>query len=415
MRPHHARITLHNATLVLPAGVERARLHIAGGRIAAHASPGAWALDLRDHLIFPGLVNAHDHLHLNNVPPLPQQAPFPNSYAWIAAFERYFDDPAVAAAVAVPKATRFWQGGLKNLLAGVTTVAHHDSWHPALDDPAFPLRVLRDFGWSHSLGLGLEARDLGLEAHGKPQAASRKPLPRYGPPVVASFRATPPERPWIIHLAEGTDAIAAAELALLDGLGCLGANTVLVHGAGLSAADMELTIVRGAAVVWCPASNIALLGRTLDPRRLAGAGRLALGSDSRQSGARDLLDELRVAAAQSDLDPHALLRLATTGAAGVLRLPDAGALLPGYPADLLIIRDQGGDPYAQLVDITRKSIRAVVRGGRPVIADPDLAEWFAMCDVEAAEATLDGQPKLIARTLARAEAVALETGLVIVG
>jgi cytosine/adenosine deaminase-related metal-dependent hydrolase len=400
-------ITLHNATLVLPAGVERAQLHIADGRIAAHASQDAWRLDLRDHLIFPGLVNAHDHLHLNNVPPLPQPAPFPNSYAWIAAFERYFDDPAVAAAVAVPKATRFWQGGLKNLLAGVTTVAHHDPWHPALDDPAFPVRVLRDFGWSHSLGLG-------LEIHGKPQVSSLKPLPCYGPPVVESFRATPPGRPWIIHLAEGTDAVAAAELALLDGLGCLGPNTVLVHGAGLRAADMELTIARGAAVVWCPASNIALLGRTLNPRRLARAGRLALGSDSRLSGARDLLDELRVAAAQSDLDPPALLRLATTGAARVLRLPDAGALLPGRPADLLIVRDRGGDVYTQLLDITRNQIRAVVRDGRPAIADCNLAEWFAMCAVEAVEATLDGQPKLIARTLARAEAVALETGLDIV-
>src|SRR5262249_41594835 len=140
------------------------------------------------------------------------------------------------------------------------------------------------------------------------------PLPRYGPPVVMSFAATPEQRPWIVHLAEGTDAVAAAELSRLDALGCLAANTVLVHGAGLSVADVERVVAGGAAVVWCPSSNLGMLGRTLNPRRLFDAGRLALGSDSRLTGARDMLDELRVAAAHSDLAPRELLRLATSDA-----------------------------------------------------------------------------------------------------
>jgi cytosine/adenosine deaminase-related metal-dependent hydrolase len=404
--------TIRHATLVRPDRIERAPLHLAGGRIASEPPTGAWALDLRDHLVFPGLINAHDHLHLNTIPRLPQERPFPNSYAWITAYQAYFADPHVAAAVAIAKPLRYVQGGLKNLLAGATTVAHHDPWHPTLDDSAFPVGLLRDFGWSHSLGLGIENEKLKIENESNFQfSIFNSQLPRYGPPVVESFAATPATQPWIIHLAEGTDAVAVAELTWLDQLGCLAGNTALVHGAGLTAADIERVIARDAAVIWCPSSNLSMLSRTLDPRRLFDAGRLALGSDSRLTGARDLLDELRVAAAHSDLVPRELLRLVTSAARAILRLPDLGDLEARQRADLLILRDTGGDPYQQLIDLQRKDICVVVRNGAPLIADPNFADWFAVCDIEAVPVLLDGQPKLLSRALAQPEVIALELGL----
>jgi Amidohydrolase family len=391
----HADIYLRNATVVRPERVGTQALSVAAGRIAAQPSPAAWALDLRDHLIFPGLINAHDHLQLNNIPPLPHAAPFPNSYAWIDAFQPHFQQPAVAASVGVHEALRLWQGGLKSLLCGATTVAHHDPWRATLDDPAFPVRLLCRFGWSHSLGLG-------DATHG----------PRYGPSIVESYAATPPEWPWIMHLAEGTDALAAAELAQLARLGCLSSNTVLVHGVGLTITDIDRIIACDAAVVWCPSSNIGMLGRTLDPRRLFDAGRLALGNDSRLTGAQDLLAELRVAAAHSDLTPAELLRLVTHDASRVLALPEVGGLDPGQCADLLIGRAEDDDPYRVLLGLRRGDIRAVVRDGVPVIADPDFAEWFAVCGVPTTRVTLDGCPKLIATALlGPPEAAALEPGL----
>jgi cytosine/adenosine deaminase-related metal-dependent hydrolase len=165
-------------------------------------------------------------------------------------------------------------------------------------------------------------------------------------------------------------------------------------------------------VVWCPASNLTILGQTLAPRRLFVVGRLALGTDARLSGARDLLDELRVAAAQSDLSPSELLRLVTADAARVLFMPEVGGLAPGQRANLLIMRDDGGDdPAAQLLARRRADLRAVVRDGKPAIADPDLAWWFAAAGVETVPVMLDGRRKLLARALAPPEAVALEPGL----
>lgn len=383
-----ANTRLCHAATVAPEGVSRATLSINAGRVDASAAPSAYSVDLRDHLVFPGLINAHDHLHVNAIPPLPAHAPFPNSYAWIAAFQAHFTTPAVVAALQVPKALRMRHGALKNLLAGTTCVAHHDPWHPALDEDDFPVALLRDYGWSYALG-----------------------WPDYGPPLQESFAATSPDRPWLIHLAEGTDAVAQAELALLDQFGCLAGNSVLIHGVGLSGQDVERVIAKGAAVVWCPGSNLALLGRTLDPRRLCAAGRVALGSDSRVSGARDLLQELAGVIDRYELSTTQLLQLVTTQAAQILRMPSRGHLSPGAHADMVIVEDLGGDPVRSLVGIERSRIRAVLRGGVPRIADPDFADWFAEAGVDTVSVTLDGKPKLLDRSLAEPALLALEPGL----
>jgi hypothetical protein len=381
-------VSLCRAISLTPDGVSRAPLPIRAGRIGSSLAARAWRLDLHDHLIFPGLINAHEHLHVNAVPPLEVGTPFANSYAWISAFQAHFEKPAVIASLRVPKEVRLRHGALKNLLAGTTCVAHHDPWHHALDATNFPVALLRDYGWSYALG-----------------------WPGYGPPARQSFAATPADRPWLIHLAEGTDAIAQTELSQLDQLGCLASNSVLIHGVGLRERDIDRVIARGAAVVWCPTSNQTLLGRTLDPRRLCAAGRLALGSDSRLSGARDLLEELGAAAARGELNSSQLLGLVTTQAARILRLPSHGSLVPGAPADLVIVEDRAGDPADSLVGIRRSQIRAVVRNGVPWIADPDFAEWFAVAGMDAVAVTLDGKPKLLAGPLAEPALLALEPGL----
>src|SRR3546814_12407871 len=144
-------------------------------------------------------------------------------------------------------------GALSNLRAGTICVAHRDPWHAVFYVPGFPVAVLREDGWAYAPG-----------------------WPGDGPDVRRSFLRTPPDRPWIIHLAEGTDAVARAELARLEAIGCLAPNSVLVHAVGLRKPDVERVIERNAAVVWSPASNHALLGRTMHPRPLLSPGRLAL-------------------------------------------------------------------------------------------------------------------------------------------
>jgi cytosine/adenosine deaminase-related metal-dependent hydrolase len=369
-------------------------LLLADGLVAESIAAGVprYAVDLPGHLVFPALVNAHDHLQLNAFARPDGIGLKANSYDWIDALRPRLDEPAVKAVRRIPSATRAWHGGLKNLLSGTLLVAHHDPWEEVFDAPDFPVDVLSAFGWSHSLGLA----------------------DRYGPSVAGSFAATPPANPWFIHLAEGVDAVAAAELSRLEDLGAFGPNGVFVHGLGLAPADVARVVERGAGVVWCPSSNLFMFGRTLDPAPLAANGALALGTDSRLTGAFDLLSELRTAAANGDLSPLEILRLATSSAARLLRAPGAGGLAPAQRADLVVLRDPGGDPSAALLSATRADLRAVIRRGAPVLADPDFAGWFEAAGVPVVAIRLDGHPKLCAASALRLrEAVALEPGLVV--
>ncbi|HPA50992.1 MAG TPA: amidohydrolase family protein [Thermoanaerobaculia bacterium] len=391
MDPHAPPTLLTGARVVGPEGERRADVRLEEGRVSREAigRAGDLVVPLDGHLLFPGLLNAHEHLGLNAFPEADAGGPRASAYDWIDALQPLLASDSFREVKRVDEALRARHGALKNLLSGVTTVAHHDPWLAEMGDPSFPVRVVHPYGWCHSL------RFAG----------------RYGPTVAEALAATPAGARFFVHLAEGTDAEAAGELSRLERLGGLGPATVLVHGVGLGEAGVARVIERGAAVVWCPASNLRVLGATLDPRALLAVGRLALGSDSRLSGASDLLAELGVARESAGLEPEELLRLVTTAAAAVLGRPDAGHLSAGAVADVVVVRDEGGDPAGALTDLPRARLRAVVLGGVPRVADADLRPWLEAAGVPVRHVLLDGVPKVVDARLFTEEASALEPGL----
>jgi cytosine/adenosine deaminase-related metal-dependent hydrolase len=179
----------------------------------------------------------------------------------------------------------------------------------------------------------------------------------------------------MIHAGEGVDAAARAEFERLDELYCIDRRTLLVHALGFDQAQFARLVALGAGAVWCPSSNLFLFGRTLDPRRLFAAGRLALGSDSRLSGARDLLEELREARRASHIDAVVFESLVTRDNARLLRLTDRGDLGAGLLADLVVI-----PAHATLADLDRRDLRLVMLGGRMVYGD---AEYYRALEAPA--------------------------------
>lgn len=348
-------------------GAGGASLSTAGGRIVAMSD--GLRVDLRGARLLPGLINAHDHLQLNaGLPRLKFRAAYSNASEWIADITpRLSTDSRLLAHRAMPRAQRLFMGGLKNLLSGVTTVAHHDPRDAALDE-GFPIDVPALGGWAHSLALD------GEEA------------------VRASHRCALPGRPWIVHAGEGIDLAAALEFDRLEALGCITAQTLLVHGLGLSAAQQRRLAEAGAGLIWCPGSNLHLFGRTLDPDWMFERGRLALGSDSRISGGRDLLSELALVRELAGWGDEHLESWVTEGSARLLGLPDRGRLDVGLRADLVAL--PAGLPLASA---TRADLRLVVVAGRPLYADPDLGEALGLVPVR-----VDGRLKSLAPSLVQA-------------
>jgi cytosine/adenosine deaminase-related metal-dependent hydrolase len=236
--------------------------------------------------------------------------------------------------------------------------------------------------------------------------------------VQASYRATPAQWPWIIHLAEGVDGQAAAEFEQLAQLGLLQPNTVLVHGVGLASEQRQALIDRGGGLIWCPGSNHFLFGRTACVAELAQVGKVALGSDSRLSGEFDLLAELRVAAATNQVPPAALLGLVTELPARLLRLQGGqGELRVNGVADLVLLPPAGGaDPFEHFLNLERSHLELVLLAGRPLVASPWLEAVFKATRTLSGRVQVDGVEKLMPRQLAirLAGAAAREPGFEVV-
>ena len=362
-------------------------LRVCGARIAAlNNQPEAAdaVVDLHGDRLLPGLINAHDHLQLNSLPNHETSRFYQHARDWIAEVDgRRRTDAQFAAGASVARDERLLLGGLKNLLSGVTTVAHHDPLYPFLTHSSFPISVVREYGWSHSLYIDGEQS------------------------VAASYLATPAAWPWIVHAAEGQDAAAANEFERLETLGCLKSNTLLVHGVALDQAQRVRLMAAGGALIWCPSSNMRLFGKTAEVADLVSQHRVALGTDSRLSGTRDLLDELRFTAILSGLDEATLEGLVTHVSARLLHLPDRGALRPGLRADLVVL--PAGTNFR---DAARSRIRLVMIDGVARYGDPEYV-MQASSGTGWSRVLVDGLPKLLDGNLSNllAGASAHEPGL----
>jgi cytosine/adenosine deaminase-related metal-dependent hydrolase len=329
--------------------------------------------------MIPGLINAHDHLELNTFKRLKYRPVYRHSRQWIEDIEARFEsDPDLTQPRRQSLADRLLVGALKNLLCGVTTVCHHNPFHKALRN-GYPLRVIKNYGFCHSLFRGEN--------------------------LVTSYRQTKATDPWIIHLAEGieADAEAQAEFEQLDQLGVLQANTVLVHGIGLTCGQRQRLIERGGGLIWCPGSNNFLFGQTARVRELAQAGKLALGSDSRLSGEFDMLAELQVAHATGQLSPQSLFHLVTVGAARLLRLREGGMgqIVEGGIADLVLLPPPvTTDPFAHLLHLNRSQLELVLLAGKPIIGSPPMQPVFEATKTKFVPVCLDGVEKLMSQKLA---------------
>jgi len=325
-------------------------------------------LCLEDHVLIPGLVNAHTHAAMSLMRGLSDDLPL----------MRWLEDhiwPAEAKHVS-PQFVR--DGTLlacAEMLRGGITCFNDMYFFPeaALEAAAAAgMRValgliVIDFPSAYAsdpadyLRKGLELRD----RHRENPLVSFCLAP-HAPYTVsdATFRkiatlAGEIDVPVHIHLHETRDEIARSlaehgvrPLERLRRLGLLGPGLIAVHAVHLEDAEIAQLAAHGASIVHCPSSNLKLASGFAPVAKMAAAGiNVAVGTDGAASNNRlDMFEEMRLAALLAKavagdaeaMPAHAALHAATLGGAAALGL-DAriGSIAPGKAADLAAVRLAG--------------------------------------------------------------------------
>ena len=155
-------------------------------------------------------------------------------------------------------------------------------------------------------------------------------------------------------------------LERLTKLGLLGPGLIAVHSVHVNEAEIQLLARHGCSVVHCPSSNLKLASGFAPVEAILKAGiNVALGTDGAVSNNRlDVFTEMRSAALlakavardASAFPAHAALRVATLGGARALGLSARiGSIEPGKRADLVAVHMRAPelapcyDPVSHLV------------------------------------------------------------------
>lgn len=288
-------------------------------------------IELSGATVFPGFINSHDHLDFNCYPQLGNGA-YKNYTEWGHDIHAKYAEE-IAAVKKTPESLRVQWGLYKNLLNGFTTVIHHGQKLYISDD------LVNVFQDCHSL------HSVAFEKNWKQRLNN-----------LFSFR-----KPYVIHAGEGTDERAEKEIDQLVQSNYLRKKLVAVHGVAMK--EEQAASFKG--LVWCPASNYFLLGKTAAIDRLKAKTTIVLGTDSTLTADWNLKKHITDAMHSGLVTEKELVQMLTTSPASLWGLHHKGIVAAGMDADLTIL---GGN---KLVDSV---LLLVIKQGEVVVVNEKLKQ-----------------------------------------
>ena len=347
-----------------PPVVSTSTLVVEGGRIV-DAAQRATARDCSGCVVVPGNVCAHTHLYSALARGMPYTLEPPDDFLQILQriwwrLDRSLDLPSICASAAV--------GGLDALLSGTTTLIDHHASPNAIDGSLDALeRELASLGVRHVLCYEVTDRDGEDRARRGLQETRRflervrqnhLPLTRAMVGAHASFTLSDDTlRACIeaavdagvgLHVHAAEDAVDTGAVERLAACGALGERTLLAHGVHLDTHELQLAAAARSWLAHNARSNMNnAVGRA--PIGLLDA-RVPLGTDG--IGA-DMFEESHAAFFRlREDDVHAaagwaLRRLTDAArlAGSIFDEPLLGSLVPGAPADLVVLDYDAPTPF----------------------------------------------------------------------
>lgn len=368
---------------------------------------GAFEVDTPGY-IYPGLINLHNHMIYNFLPPYPVPQDYDDRDEWPTGslYAELVNNPkdfVCGADLFGAQSESLKWAKVKELVGGTTSVQGSPT------DPGADQILIR------SVELGAMG---GSDIADRVSAVDQKMVDS-----IQNFQQRVGGlTAWFFHLAEGKDdheryeytnptydpnqPVGPANRPGLKDLGMVLPALVGIHCTALTEADFadwEAT-TGGAKIVWSPLSNLLLYGQTTDVlSALKHHATVCLGTDWTPSGNKNLLWELKVADQYSRqklggaLTPQQLAWMVTRNPAKVLGWQSlVGMIAPGMVADLLVVDDLGsGDPYRNLVDATESNVGLVLVGGEPLYGDAATMSGLKSASVLETLDDLPGRPKLL--------------------
>lgn len=335
-----------------------------------------------DGVIYPGIIDAHNHTQYNYLPIWTPSPPtlFQNRGDWAARSDYHDFTASVNDNETAHVCQQVKYGEIRALVGGTTTIQGTFNSNRRCFRTLVNNAEYGPFGTTDRMRTNIT----GIDSVNASDATT-----------IAGQMSSGDVTAYVIHLGEGIDEESRAEFDTLVSKGLLAPQTVVIHGTAFGAPEFAMMGTAGAKLVWSPFSNLLLYGATTDvPAALDAGIPVALGPDWTPSGSVSLLQELRVARRHScenwdgRLTNEDLVKMVTSIPAQVLALDDqAGTLAPGLAGDVLVIADRGGDPYAELVNAEMADVRMVLIAGVPRYGDAALmaatpstaCEAFNMC------------------------------------
>jgi cytosine/adenosine deaminase-related metal-dependent hydrolase len=347
---------------------QQANIGITNGKITQilpghiHDEADQFALNFDDAIIFPGLINSHDHLDFNLFPALGYDT-YKNYTEWGAYIHKNYKEQ-IDSILKVPVALREEWGIYKNLLCGVTTVINHGKKIKIHTDL---MSVFEDCHNIHS-----------VQFEKKWRFALNNPLKK--------------KLPVVIHNGEGTDESSFKEIDQLTNWNLLKRPLIAVHGVAMN----EIQVKKFKALVWCPGSNYFLLGKTAPVNRLKKHIPILFGTDSTLTGDWNIWDHIRLARKTKFLSDKELFDALTVNAAHIWKL-NSSEIAEGKDADLVIAKVKNGMTGSDaFYGIDPQDILMVVHKGVISLFDEELHTQLNGIDLDHySKVTINGAGKYL--------------------